>query len=91
MGLAARAANLFDEVRGTTRRRSTLKAALAAGAIDRGFSDAAQAAGGADLVVVATAVSTIPAFCLECAAVAREGALITDVGSVKARIDAQVQ
>jgi prephenate dehydrogenase len=42
------------------------------------------------MVVVATRVSTIPSLCLECAKVAREGAIITDVGSVKGRIDAEV-
>lgn len=86
IGLAAKARGLFREVRGTTRRKSTLEAALKLGAVDSGFSDASQAADGANLVVVATSVSQIPPLCLEAAAVAAEGACITDVGSVKARI-----
>lgn len=91
LGLSAREKNLFAEVRGTTRRRQTLDEALAAGAIDKGFMDPLEAAAEADVVVVATSVSTIPDLCVSCAEVAREGALITDVGSVKARIDASVR
>ncbi len=78
-----KARGLFDEVRGTTRRESTLQQALAAGAIDRGFPDPREAAEGADFVVVATSVSLIPDLALAAARVAADGAVITDVGSVK--------
>ena len=91
IGLAVKKKGLFAEVRGTTRRQQTLEAALAAGAIDSAFLDPLEAARGADGGVVATTGSTIAKYCLECAAVAREGALVTDVGSVKARIDAAVR
>ena len=91
IGLAARGKHLFAEVRGTTRRQQTLDDAVASGAIDKPFLDPLKAAEGADVVVVATSVSTIPDLCLRCAAVAREGALITDVGSVKGKIDAAVR
>ncbi len=91
IGLAAKSKGLFAEVRGTTRRRQTLDAALAAGAIDTPCLSPAEAARGADMVVVATSVATIPRFVLECAAAARENALITDVGSVKGVIDAAVR
>lgn len=91
VGLAARRKGLFAEVRGTTAHSSTLDAALRLGAIDRGFASTAEAARDADMVVVATAVSTIPAFAIEAASSAREGALITDVGSVKASIAAAVR
>lgn len=59
--------------------------------MDTAFLDPVEAARGADIVVVATNVSTIPRFCIECAAVARRGAIVTDVGSVKAKIDAAVR
>lgn len=91
VGLAAKSKGLFAEVRGSARHKSSLDAAIAAGAIDKAFLDPVEAARGADMVVVATSVSTIPRFCLECAAVAREGALITDVGSAKGSIDAAVR
>jgi prephenate dehydrogenase len=91
LGMAVREKKLFAEVRGTTRRQQTLDEALALGAIDKGFMDPLEAAAGADVVVVATAVSTIPDLCVQCAGVAREGALITDVGSVKAKTDASVR
>jgi prephenate dehydrogenase len=91
VGLAAKSKGLFAEVRGSARHKSSLDAAVAAGAIDRGFLDPVEAARGADMVVVATTVSTIPRFCIECGAVARDGAIVTDVGSVKGAIEAAVQ
>jgi len=91
IGLAAKAKGLFAEVRGTARHKSSLDTALAAGAIDTACLEASEAARGATLVVVATPVSDIPKYCLECAAAAREGAIVTDVGSVKAKIDAAVR
>lgn len=90
MALAARKRGLFTEIRGTTRRASTRKAALELGVIDRACETAGEAADGADMVVVATSVADIPRFCLECAAVAAEGAIITDVGSVKGAIERAV-
>lgn len=91
VGLAAKSKGLFREVRGTTSRRSSLEAALELGAIDRGFDNAGEAARGADVVLVATGVSLIPSLCLECAAVAGEGAVITDAGSVKGSIEQAVR
>lgn len=90
VALAARKRGLFAEIRGTTRRASTRKAALELGVIDRAYETAGEAADGADMVVVATSVADIPRFCLECAAVAAEGAIITDVGSVKGAIERAV-
>jgi prephenate dehydrogenase len=83
IGLAARRKGLFSEIRGTTRRKETLEAALSLGAVDRGFSNAVEAAEGADMVIVATGVSLIPEYSIKCAAVAAEDAVITDVGSIK--------
>jgi prephenate dehydrogenase len=91
IGLAARGKHLFAEVRGTARHESSLDAALASGAIDKAYLDPVEAAKDADMVIVATTVSTIGEFCLQCAAVAREGAVITDVGSVKGAIDDAVR
>ena len=90
VGLAAKARGLFGEVRGTTRRSSTLEAALRIGAIDVGCKTHEEAARGADIVVVATAVSKIPGLALACAGVAARGAVITDVGSVKGSITAKL-
>lgn len=91
VGLAAKARGLFGEVRGTTRRSSTLEAALRVGAIDTACKTPEAAAEGADIVVVATSVSRIGEICLRCAAVAAPGAILTDVGSVKGAIDSAVR
>ena len=73
VGLAAKARGLFGEVRGTTRRSSTLEAALRVGAIDTACETPEEAAEGADIVVVATSVSRIGEICLRCATVAAPG------------------
>jgi len=91
VGLAAKARGLFREVRGATRRRSTLDAARRVGAVDTPCRTPEEAARGADVVVVATAVSKIPEFCLRCAPHSAPDAIITDVGSVKGYIDSSVR
>ena len=80
---------LFAEVRGTTGHRETRQAALRLGAIDVACETAAEAAEGADFILVATNVSQIPSFAAECAKVAAPGAIITDVGSIKGQIVAE--
>jgi prephenate dehydrogenase len=90
VGLAVKARRLFREVRGTTRSSSSLERALKMGAIDKGFRDAREAAEGAEFVVVATSVTLIPRLCLQAAETAADGAVITDVGSVKGAIAARL-
>ncbi len=91
IGLAAKTRGLFRNVRGATSRKSTLDIALRVGAIDTPCPTPEEAAKGADIVVVATPVSSIPDMCIRCAPHAAPGALITDVGSVKGMIDARLQ
>lgn len=75
---------LAGEVTGIDLNRSNLDRALERKVIDRAFEHiCAEAVGGADLVVVATPVATLPAVCGELAPLLGNHAVITDVGSTK--------
>lgn len=90
-GLAAKARGLAGEVVGFSRRRQTLEEARRVGAIDSFETDLAAAVRGADFVLVSVPVDAVAARVLEIAACElAPGAVITDVGSVKGNIVAEV-
>lgn len=84
---AARARGVAGHVVGYGRRRAPLERALAAGFVDSvvdGEGGAALAVRDADLVVLATPVSSMAAVLEEAVPGLARGVLVTDVGSVKA-------
>lgn len=83
VGLAARERGLARKVVGVGRRADTLEVARRRGAVDEGVMDPGQAFEGADLVVLATPIATMPVILRGAAARLSPGALLTDVGSVK--------
>ncbi|MDD5136031.1 MAG: prephenate dehydrogenase [Candidatus Omnitrophica bacterium] len=83
IGLAIKKRGLAKEVVGVFRRRSTLKKALKRRAVDRGFMNVPDGVRGADLVILATPVSSIVRHGRETMKHAGPGAIITDVGSTK--------
>ena len=85
VGLAARARGLARCVVGSGRSRESLAAALRRGAVDE-IQSGADAVRDADLVVLATPVSAMPGALSAVAGALRRGALVTDVGSVKAPV-----
>jgi len=82
LAMAARQRGAARRVVGATRRRDVLERALACGALDEacGYE---QAVRGADLVVLATPLAAMPEVVARIAPALAEGALVTDVGSVK--------
>ena len=92
MALAARRAGLADRVVGSARTEATVEKALQLSIIDEGFSSAAEAARGSDLVVLCAPVGVCGAIAeqINAARAFRDGAILTDVGSVKAAIVADV-
>lgn len=68
---------------GWNRTRERMAEALADGIIDEAAETVEAAAAGADLVVIATPVSTIARLAIEASSRAADGAVVTDVGSVK--------
>ncbi len=88
IALAARRAGLADSIVGSARTAATVKKALQLGIIDEGYSSAAEAARGSDLVFLCAPVGVCGAIAEEinAAGAFRGGAILTDVGSVKAAI-----
>jgi prephenate dehydrogenase len=91
IGLALRERGLAKEIAGFGRRASTLERAKQLGAITSAVATLTEAVAGADFVVVCTPVETIVPQILEIAAVPNARPLITDAGSTKSSIVAQLE
>lgn len=91
VALGARAAGAITEVIAWSRTREKLDRARDLGIIDRIAPSAAEAAREAQLVVLATPVRSLGGAAAEIAPVLGEGALVFDVGSVKAAAIAAVE
>jgi prephenate dehydrogenase len=85
VALAAKSRGLARRVAGATRSSDALAAALRSGALDEAGSYA-EAARGADLVVLATPVFAMAEVVKRIAPELSPGAIVTDVGSVKAAL-----
>jgi len=86
LALAARAAGLIGEVVGLGRGAANLQTAQRRGIIDRYSHDPLDAARDADLLLLAVPVRAGAAAARACAPALRAGAVVSDVGSVKATV-----
>ncbi|MGC9454656.1 MAG: prephenate dehydrogenase [Phycisphaerae bacterium] len=84
LGLALKARSPSVRICGVGRRRSSLDEALACGAIDEAYLEAADPARDSDLVVLATPVGAFEKHLRDIAPVLDDDAVVTDVGSTKA-------
>lgn len=91
LALALKRQGVVGEVVGCARRTATLERAQALGICDRITTDPARAVAGADLVVIGTPPGAAGAVAAAMAPGLAGGTLVTDVGSVKAGIVAQVK
>jgi cyclohexadieny/prephenate dehydrogenase len=82
---------LAGEIVACARNEATRDKALELGLADRATEDAAEAVRGADLVVLATPLSAYAAIGARIAPALREGAIVTDVGSVKQAVIRDLQ
>ncbi len=83
---AARRKDLAGTISGSARTQATVDTALKLKLIDRGYANAAEAVKGADLVILSVPVGACGALAAEIAPHLRPGAILTDVGSVKAAV-----
>jgi cyclohexadieny/prephenate dehydrogenase len=83
---AVRRKGLAGSITGSARSRATIETALALRLVDRGCVHAADAVKGADLVILSVPVGACAALAAEIAPNLRQGAILTDVGSVKAAV-----
>ena len=86
IGLAARRRRLAREVAGFVRRAASLKDCEKAGAVDYATTDLLAAVSNADLVILCTPLSQMRPRVLEMLPALKRGAIVTDVGSVKAGV-----
>jgi len=86
LGLAMKKFGLAKEVIGLSHRQSSLVQAINVKAIDAGYVDVKQAIRNADLVVLATPVSSIIKLLTTINPYLKRGCIVTDVGSSKAEI-----
>ncbi len=91
LALAARAAGLIGEVVGYGRSEANLLTAQRRGIIDRYSRDPLDAARDADLLVLAVPVRAMAAVASASAPALRRGAVVSDVGSVKAAVVRDVE
>ena len=87
---AMRRGHLAREIVGHTRRAETLKRAQRVGFADKLTKSAAAAVKGADLVILATPVGAFGALARSIAPHLKPGAIVSDVGSVKEAVIADV-
>ena len=90
MALGMRREGLVGTMVACARRPKTLKTALKLGIVDEVTHDYAEAVTGADLIVIATPVSTNGMIAEIIAPHLKPGAILTDVGSVKQEVIAAV-
>jgi prephenate dehydrogenase len=86
VGLAARKAGIAGRVVGYCRRSEAARAAVEAGAVDECLTDLAKAAAGSDLVVLCTGPETVAEIAAGIVEDLPDGAIVTDVASVKSRV-----
>jgi len=91
MSLAMRRGGLAGEITGYARSEETRAVAAEIGLVDRVCASAAEAAEGADLMVLAVPVGAMGAVMQEIAPVLKPGATVSDVGSVKQAVIEAVQ
>jgi len=85
-GLALKKLDRAVRIAGVGRRRSSLEAALKAGAIDTAHLDPAEVAGRTDLVILATPVGAFEKHLRAIQPLLKKTAIITDVGSTKSLV-----
>ncbi len=88
---AVKEAGLPWRVRGAARDPDTRRRALAEGAVDEAVATAAEAAPGADVVVLALPVLSVEAAARAMAPHLAPGAVVTDVGSTKLELGRRIE
>jgi prephenate dehydrogenase len=86
IGLAVRQRKLAREVAGYVRRAASLKDCEKAGAVDYATTDLLAAVSNADLVILGTPLAQMRALTEQLLPALKRGAIVTDVGSVKAEV-----
>jgi len=91
LGLALKQRRLAGRVEGYVRREASIAECERLGVVDRATTDLLAAVREADLVVFCTPIAQMRALAEQCGSVLKSGALVTDVGSVKGSVVAELE
>jgi prephenate dehydrogenase len=91
IGLALKQRKLADRVVGYVRRRPSVAECEEAGAVDKADTDLSRAVEGADLVILCTPLAQMAPLTARMLSALKPGVLITDVGSVKGSVVAELE
>jgi len=91
VGLALRRAEFQGEVIGLGRRWSSLSNAINVHAVDSATLDYEEAMTGADLLILGTPVDVMPEIAQKVVKHAQSGCIVTDVGSTKGQLVAEIE
>jgi len=91
IGLAVRRRKLAGQTAGFVRRTASLKDCERAGAVDFATTDLPAAVWGADLVILCTPLAQMRGRVREMLPALKRGAIVTDVGSVKASVLREIE
>lgn len=91
LGRALRRHKLAKEIAGYVRREASIKECERAGATDYATTDLLAAVSGADLVVLCTPLAQMKSLVQQMRPALKRGAIVTDVGSVKASVVQDVE
>lgn len=86
IGLAVKKGRLAGEIAGFVRRTATIAECEQAGALDYATTDLLATVSNADLVILCTPLAQMPAVTAQLLPALKPGAIVTDVGSVKAGV-----
>ncbi|MEQ2006414.1 MAG: prephenate dehydrogenase/arogenate dehydrogenase family protein [Limisphaerales bacterium] len=91
IGLALKARRLADRVEGYVRREASIAECERLGVVDRATTDLLAVVKDADLVILCTPIAQMRALVEQFAGTLKPGALVTDVGSVKGSVVAELE
>jgi prephenate dehydrogenase len=91
IGLALRQRRLADACLGFVRREASVAECGRLGVVDRAATDLRVVVQDADLIIFCTPIAQMRAMAEQCLPVLKAGALVTDVGSVKGSVVAELE
>jgi prephenate dehydrogenase len=91
LGLAIKKRRLADKIEGYVRRAGSVEECRKFGVVDRATRDLSGAVDGADLVILCTPLAQMRELTEQMLPALKRGAVVTDVGSVKASVIDQLQ
>lgn len=91
LGLAVKQKGLAEKIDGYVRRTASIAECISMGVVDHATRDLQRAVENADLVVLCTPISRMRALVEQMLPALKQGAIVTDVGSVKESVEEELE